>query len=337
MVSPWRTLFAYSSGPGHYATVGSRIAAGVLDLIPFLPLAAVGLFFQDAWKDRAWVWLWSGGILALHSAYFVVFHARWGATPGKALLKCRLVGRDGNSCPTLRQAIIREVPWITLGVVSLLGLPSPWNAIDFAWFGACLVCMLVDPRRRNLDDIAAGLTLIQVERTASAAPTPTATLRGLRDALPLRRTAAAGLNLLLILGVKFGLLQWQNPGTPIDATLTGSAWQAGLAGLISFWLLCGMAGRSPGAMLLGIVTLDRDDRALAMLPSLLRSLPFLLFALYVGFIRQFDPGMVAQLTFSALWCFLAANGVVFTLTGRSLLDRMMKVRVMEQANPLDYR
>jgi uncharacterized RDD family membrane protein YckC len=89
--------------------------------------------------------LWSIG-------YFVVFWSSTGETPGNRLMRIRVCAADGSGPPRPLRALFR------LGALVLAVIP----------FFAGLLTILVDDRRRGLDDILAGTVVVaSPEETAA--------------------------------------------------------------------------------------------------------------------------------------------------------------------------
>jgi uncharacterized RDD family membrane protein YckC len=85
-------------------------------------------------------WIFGGGI----GLYFAGFNWAHGQTPGKALLRLRVVDRDGKK-PRAMQALARSI----VVVFSLFFLGLPFLAVYF------------NPQRRGLHDVAAGTCVVE--------------------------------------------------------------------------------------------------------------------------------------------------------------------------------
>jgi uncharacterized RDD family membrane protein YckC len=148
------------------AGLGGRFIAYLIDksiqvgLILFLFLALRGLAFLSDYVGAVnaaitaiqkvlapWVVsivILMYGIISI--GYFIIFEYFWsGFTPGKKLLKIRVMRNDGRPI-TLLESLIRNV----LRVVDVLGEAYPIGAIS----------MLIDSRCRRLGDFAAGTLVI---------------------------------------------------------------------------------------------------------------------------------------------------------------------------------
>lgn len=102
----------------HYATWGRRLAATLLDgLILLLPTLIVSLVTDRLVAN------------VLQAAYFVYFTGATGQTPGKQLMKIRVVRASGGpmdfGVAALREVVGKFVSAITLGIGYLFPL---WDA-----------------------------------------------------------------------------------------------------------------------------------------------------------------------------------------------------------------
>lgn len=338
MVELWRTLFDQWTGQHRFATLWLRCAAAFLDFLPFLPLAVVGYLFRNEWINHSWGWIWPATGILVSSAYFIVFHTKYGATPGKALMRCRLLDADEQSTISLRQAALREAPWIALGVFGIIPASAASSKyLDSLWLFGCLACALYDLKNRTLDDIFAGVVLVRIPSPVTQpneTQPPPATLPGhLEEALPIRRTGAAVLNLAAVFGPESILHQWHFPGTSWSDPRPVTWWLVWSSLLVAFWLGCSWRGTSPGATLLGIRYLGRDNRRLPISTNLLRSLPYISLVLSMLATRQQLLPTVSSFVYTVCFLFLTVNGFVIVVSSRSLLDRIFGVRTLQYRTP----
>ena len=148
------------------AGVGSRFAAGLIDLLVFFAiyllvggvLSAVAVLGGGFEVFGTFVLsLLVGGALLTGVLYTLVFHLLWaGQSPGKRQLGLRVTSADGYAASTF-QFVLRAL----LLPVDLVPLPAPLGVLGIA----------ATPRCQRLGDLAAG-TLVVRERTADAAPEP---------------------------------------------------------------------------------------------------------------------------------------------------------------------
>jgi uncharacterized RDD family membrane protein YckC len=129
-------------------TIGFAIVSAVFGLILSL-FTAVEVSSPAAVLGAAAVWsIVVGG-------YFVVFWTFAGETPGMRLMALRVIGRAGDP-PGFGQALVR------LAGMILAAIP----------FFAGYLLILVDDRRRGLQDMLAGTTVVYAPTTIVPAPAP---------------------------------------------------------------------------------------------------------------------------------------------------------------------
>jgi uncharacterized RDD family membrane protein YckC len=129
-------------------TIGFAIASGVLGLILSL-FTAVEVSSPGAVLGAAGVWS------VVVASYFVLFWTLAGETPGMRLMALRVVDQAGDP-PRLGRALVRLVGMI------LAAIP----------FFAGYLLILVDDRRRGLQDMLAGTTVVYAptSRVGGSAP-----------------------------------------------------------------------------------------------------------------------------------------------------------------------
>jgi uncharacterized RDD family membrane protein YckC len=129
-------------------TIGFAIASGVLGLILSL-FTAVEVSSPGAVLGAAAMWsLVVGG-------YFVLFWTLTGETPGMRLMALRVINRDGDPLG-FGQALLRLIGAI------LAAIP----------FFAGYLLILVDDRRRGLQDMLARTTVVYAPRASTPTPAP---------------------------------------------------------------------------------------------------------------------------------------------------------------------
>lgn len=167
--TPENVVFGYEVagiGSRFLAAMIDHLAIGVMQLIVAL-LALMILTGVGAMSDMDNLSAWVIGGLGLISfvllwGYYIVFEALWnGQTPGKRLLKLRVIRVDGTPI-TLVEALVRNLT----------------RLIDFLpiTYGIGIVTMFINQQSRRLGDLAAG-TLVVFER-------PEITLESLRTPAP---------------------------------------------------------------------------------------------------------------------------------------------------------
>ena len=137
------------------ASVGQRALAQVLDgLIIGLPLFLLTLSFGGDLTDTensnlAWLTVLWLGVSLFYSTAFV---AITGATPGKRIMKLRVVNRDDGSPVNWTYAAVRALVPTVAGVVPVIG---------FALNIAVYVRAFFHPYRQGLHDAAAGTIVVR--------------------------------------------------------------------------------------------------------------------------------------------------------------------------------
>ena len=137
------------------ASVGQRALAQVLDgLIIGLPLFLLTLSFGGDLTDTensnlAWLTVLWLGVSLFYSTAFVAIS---GATPGKRIMKLRVVNRDDGSPVNWTYAAVRALVPTVAGVVPVIG---------FALNIAVYVRAFFHPYRQGLHDAAAGTIVVR--------------------------------------------------------------------------------------------------------------------------------------------------------------------------------
>lgn len=168
--------------PAHrYDTFRPRLFAGILDALLFAPLYYVSPMIYEWSPGRAVTVPWFVCFSFAPLAYTIFLHGRYGMTLGKRLFQIAVV--DLTEGPlSMRQAVRRDsVPLVMTALGVLLELPylmgwwseAPWF-LDYssvlleyavwAWFGAELITMLLNDKRRALHDFIAGSVVVRTRR-----------------------------------------------------------------------------------------------------------------------------------------------------------------------------
>jgi len=90
----------------HYAGFWLRFGAMWLDLLVYLPVIALSLYFGDKFRLFNLYWLAPGILIGIWFNIYLVF--RYGGTPGKLLMGIRIAMVNGSNV-TLKAAIIRHI------------------------------------------------------------------------------------------------------------------------------------------------------------------------------------------------------------------------------------
>lgn len=133
-------------------TIGFAIASGVLGLILSL-FTAVEVSSPGAVLGAAGLWS------LVVATYFVLFWTLAGETPGMRLMALRVIDRAGDP-PRFGQALLRLIGMI------LAAIP----------FFAGYLLILVDDRRRGLQDMLAGTTVVYAPKSNAHTPPPAAAI-----------------------------------------------------------------------------------------------------------------------------------------------------------------
>lgn len=129
-------------------TAGFAVVSAVFGLILSL-FTAVEVSSPGAVLGAAGLWS------LVVAGYFVLFWTLAGETPGMRLMALRVIDRRGDP-PGLGQALVR------LGGMILAAIP----------FFAGYLLILVDDRRRGLQDMLAGTTVVYAPTTSVPGPAP---------------------------------------------------------------------------------------------------------------------------------------------------------------------
>jgi uncharacterized RDD family membrane protein YckC len=133
-------------------SIGFAVASGVLGLILSL-FTAVEVSSPGAALGAACVWS------LVVATYFVLFWTLAGETPGMRLMALRVVGGTGEP-PRLGRSLVRFVGMI------LAAIP----------FFAGYALILIDDRRRGLQDMLAGTVVVYAPKTSVRTPPPAAAI-----------------------------------------------------------------------------------------------------------------------------------------------------------------
>lgn len=136
------------------AEIPIRIAARLIDALVLAALQiGLGLVIGFGFD-----WLLAAALAVL--AYFALFDAMMGGTPGKRMLGLRVIGPHGGF-PTLQQAIVREA-FTVVGAIPFVG--GLLAIVVWIWI---LVSIHSSPLRQGKHDLLAGGTRVIVDRPAS--------------------------------------------------------------------------------------------------------------------------------------------------------------------------
>lgn len=162
-----------------YHTFWPRFWAGIIDGLVFLPLGLLDRFVYSFFGAGLAVGLW----FVFHSlsfyAYSVLLHGLYGRTIGKQVTGVRVLDVTERAL-SIKQAVLRDsIPIFFTAAIVILDLPkalrgmnpledttldTPGALIGFAsvaWFGAEIVTMLWNDKRRAVHDFIAGSVVVR--------------------------------------------------------------------------------------------------------------------------------------------------------------------------------
>jgi uncharacterized RDD family membrane protein YckC len=174
-----------------YASFWRRFGAFWTDFIVVLPLLGVIYFFGDRYRLFQVFWLLPSTVFGVWFSVYLV--ARHGGTPGKILLKTRIVMLDGSQV-TAKAAVIRYSVLFALSLASsiaiavsclnvsddfyfsqhgygakataLVNLAPPWygtvSVLTQIWVWSEFATMLFNKKRRAVHDFIAGTVVVKV-------------------------------------------------------------------------------------------------------------------------------------------------------------------------------
>jgi len=163
-----------------YSTFGSRVWAGLLDGLVFLPMGFADSYLAAPERGPAIILLWGTGSYSAYWLYSVLMHARYGQTLGKMAFHVKVLDVAEKRIPTLRQAFLRDAGYIIPNLASLVylftlvlsgryslnaelgGAPGVILGLaGVAWFLLEVVTMATNRKRRALHDYIAGTVVVR--------------------------------------------------------------------------------------------------------------------------------------------------------------------------------
>jgi len=164
-----------------YRTIWRRVGAYLIDLAVSFPAVVIGSkFYRYAHGTNVGIF-WSALMLVFGLAYSIYFHGRYGATPGKSLMRCRVVAASGEGKISYGTAARREVPTFVLAVMRGVGdhwasfavppLAAVLTGAAMCWTFADLFACVATKKRRALHDFIAGTVVVKEEPNQTLDPT----------------------------------------------------------------------------------------------------------------------------------------------------------------------
>lgn len=163
-----------------YHTILRRIAAWLIDFVPFIPVLIVGAIYYRYAQGTVLGVAWTLAMSFCCIAYSIYFHGRYGATPGKAMMKCRVVSVQKEEKIGFRVATLRETPWMVMGALGAfedhwakIEMPTAASAIAIlttCWLFADDFVALIHSKRRAIHDILSGTVVVKEETNQQPEP-----------------------------------------------------------------------------------------------------------------------------------------------------------------------
>jgi len=172
-----------------YPSVGKRFLALLVDGLIFIPMMILFMYINNLGRLNAIYTSIFHGLIGI--SYHMFFLTRFGATPGKMLLKIKIVTINGQKIG-LKEALLRFIVNLIIMVISiiittymhLLITEQQFNAMDNrkrikwfsdnrpvlhkvfiwatrAWMWSDLIVLLCNKRKRALHDYIAGTVVIK--------------------------------------------------------------------------------------------------------------------------------------------------------------------------------
>lgn len=159
-------------------TVGQRFVAWILDamimiasLIVLTIVAIIMLGFRGEATLQVTASIWLLGYFILRNGYFIAFElGTRGATPGKRIMRLRVVARDGGRLTgeaVVARNVMRELElYLPLSFLFYQGSQGTMDAFTglagFAWSGVFLLFPLFNRDRLRVGDLLAGTWVVQI-------------------------------------------------------------------------------------------------------------------------------------------------------------------------------
>lgn len=323
-----------------YDTIWNRLGAFAIDSVLLSPVWLFAPLWYRKVVGEPLGPAWSLLLLLVCTAYYVYFHGRTGQTPGKRLLRVRVVAAADEQPISYFTAGERELPWILSAVLGALladffsaaSLVKLVSNLQVVFDAGNVLLIFLTAKHRGLEDFIAGTVVV---RTSAApdiparAPTssePDAFVPSLYCRVSRgRRVGAAVLNLFLFAGLPYAAeiiagLVFGTATTKAKVLIT-----AGL--LILIWGFTLIVRSSPGGLFCKLVVRHWDNRPLRWHTHVLRTLPHFLLGLSVTPNDLIPPQ--AQIAHAAIFWVIALpmllNAVAFATSGVSLIDRWLQL------------
>lgn len=328
-----------------YSTIPQRIVASIIDGLLFLPAIVVSAIYSRHAEGTPIGYAWSAWMVVVTVGFSVYFHGLHGATPGKSLMKVRLVRAEGEGKIGFLTAFVRESPMLLVGIANLFQLhwakaemPAVATVIGFltgGWMFADVAVVLINRKRRALHDFLAGAVVVREESDKATVDAPPAIIPAHLEVASTFRRVAAGFVNFMVFGSLAGAAKSIATGTEhTNPEVIEKAWLFGM--VTAFWILCVIAKKSLGALICNLEVRDRDFRVLGFAQWIRRSLPYYVLAVSLCIPNGLVPAWIDLVRWSvSVLAVLAmcANGLDGVFNGRSFLDRWLGMTVVQFKMP----
>ena len=165
--------------PRVYRTSWRRFWASMIDGVILWPFNLGDKYFLSADRTLWTILLWGSVSYSVYWVYSVLMHATFGQTIGKMFAGVQVLDLSESRIPTLKQALLRESPYVAASFASLVyfftlaiaGTYSPKALLEgpgmliawasLLWLLLELITMLTNEKRRALHDLLAGTVVVR--------------------------------------------------------------------------------------------------------------------------------------------------------------------------------
>lgn len=167
-----------------FRTLGNRLIAVIVDMIVLYPLTYLEIFQSNNKYGEISASTAALASVAITCAYFIYFAYAHGATLGKMVSKVKIVSVENESKISLKQAVIREFPFVFCSLALLISrvvvngsfvisdntsdTEIIIGAIVGAWILGCFMCALINSKSRALHDFMAGTVVVKTSLVSKA-------------------------------------------------------------------------------------------------------------------------------------------------------------------------
>jgi uncharacterized RDD family membrane protein YckC len=164
-----------------YNTFWPRVGAGIVDGLVFLPISLFDKWIWSISQTIPIIFLFIWFIISsfAYLTYSVLMHGYFGQTLGKMAAKVKVLDISENKL-TMRQAVLRDiVPIISVVITIFFVIPvvlqrvNPFvqltwtmfilGSLNFGWYFAEVITMLVNKKRRAVHDFIASSIVVRYD------------------------------------------------------------------------------------------------------------------------------------------------------------------------------